>query len=146
MTYGGYSAAPIAAGGGDAPTSGVYVPTFTSVAPAAPQGVTVTAPEGLHWSRIGDVVTVAGRLHVLPTILSPDTAFDMTLPFASSDLDGLGGVANGSSAPQGTNNVTIAPGIVTAASGNARVSLSLQFNDSPGAFSMGVTFTYTVVA
>jgi len=61
-------------------TSGTYTPTYTNVANVASFGTV----SDLSYYRVGDMVTVFGRVSIDPTSASVDTEFRGTLPIASN--------------------------------------------------------------
>ncbi len=61
-------------------TSGTYVPTYTNVANVASFGTV----SDLNYYRVGDMVTVFGRVSIDPTSASVNTEFRGTLPIASN--------------------------------------------------------------
>lgn len=60
--------------------SGTYTPTFTNVANVASFGTVSDAT----WCRIGNAITVSGRVSIDPTAGAVNTQFRMTLPVASA--------------------------------------------------------------
>ncbi len=61
--------------------SGTYTPTSTSVANL---DANPTTNANWTWTRVGNVVIVAGTFSANPTTASTTTTFDLTLPIASS--------------------------------------------------------------
>lgn len=59
--------------------SGTYTPSTTNVA-----NVTISGANVCRWKRVGNVVTVAGRLGLTPTAATTDTEIGVSLPIASS--------------------------------------------------------------
>jgi hypothetical protein len=68
--------------------SGTYTPTGTSVS-----NIGTLTPNSAQWTRVGNVVTVAGSVGIDPTAASAATVFDLSLPIASNlaNLNELGG-------------------------------------------------------
>jgi hypothetical protein len=64
------------------PIDGSYTPTTTIVTNFAGAGDVV--PYVTRWFRVGDMVTVFGRVDVTPTASGADTGFRMSLPIASN--------------------------------------------------------------
>jgi hypothetical protein len=85
---------------GDAGSSGKYTPTLGNTTNIAAS----TAFE-CQWMRVGNVVTVSGRVDIDVTSASVATAMTMSLPIASTFTGGrqLGGVA----APAGIANGSV---------------------------------------
>lgn len=72
--------------------SGTYTPTMTGVA-----NITSIFPAKCQWTRVGNVVTVAGGLALTPTATATETTFRVSLPIASDlaaveDLNGTASV------------------------------------------------------
>ena len=60
-------------------TSGTYTPTLTNVANAG-----TLLSDGAQYMRLGNVVTVSGRLQLIPTASATLTKIGMSLPIASN--------------------------------------------------------------
>jgi hypothetical protein len=74
--------------------SGTYTPTLTNVT-----NISSSTVEGLHYMRVGSVVTVAGRVRVTATAAG-NVRIDISLPIATTftagnQLGGAGGSATG---------------------------------------------------
>lgn len=71
-------------------SSGTYSPTLTAVS-----NIGSLSAEGFCWTRLGNVVSVAGHVTATPTSASTSTTFGISLPVASAftaiaDLAGTG--------------------------------------------------------
>lgn len=108
--------------------SGTYTPTFTAVA----GGPTVGTNSGAVWMRVGNVVTVAGRIAVTAVAASQ---FRLTLPIASN-LGGLGDLAGAA----GDINTTAAAAITADATNNAALFVCSGANPT-----LTYTFSYEVL-
>lgn len=117
--------------------SGTYTPTGTNVANAG----TITS-DGAQWLRVGNVVTVSGKMQVLPTAGSTLTRIRITLPVASALSEALVfecvGVAGVSSAS------AHAPGVVIANIANDEAEIQF-YSMGTGTNNVTYTFTYRVV-
>lgn len=60
-------------------TSGTYTPTLTNVA-----NINTTGVFACQWMRVGDVVTVSGRIAIRATLLGVYTEVGISLPVASN--------------------------------------------------------------
>ena len=64
--------------------SGTYTPTLTNVSNSS-NLVAYTS----QWMRVGNVVTVSGRVSVDPTNVSTNTQFRLTIPISYSNMFGI---------------------------------------------------------
>jgi len=113
--------------------SATYTPTLTNVA-----NTSVLGALSCQCMRVGNVVTVSGRLNVTPTAASTLTQFLISLPIASN----LGGFSNlGGAATIGTTTANL-PGTVQADTAADAAVVSFFSN---GTVSVGVTFTFSYV-
>jgi hypothetical protein len=78
-------------------SSGVYTPTATAVT-----NVDSATPDEFQWMRVGDVVTVSGRVSVDPTATGA-TIVRLSLPFASALASGAQCVGAGRVAESAVN-------------------------------------------
>jgi hypothetical protein len=63
------------------PSSGTYSPTLTNTTNVASS----SGSAATKWSRVGDIVTVAGQVSIDPTLAAPtDTVLEISLPVASN--------------------------------------------------------------
>lgn len=82
------------------PVAGTYTPTFTSVT-----NVTATTAYGAQYMRVGEVVTVSGKVDVTPTAGSSTTQVGISLP-VSSDISSQQNCC-GSAGAVGQNSVAV---------------------------------------
>jgi hypothetical protein len=113
--------------------TGSYTPTLTNVA-----NTSTTSPYLSRYSRVGNMVTVFGRLDVTPTVTATLTRVGISLPVASdlSSIQQCCGAAG--SVGEGTGGGVI--GDVT----NDRAELSFK-SDSTSIQGWSYTFSYEVV-
>jgi hypothetical protein len=128
-----------ASGGGGA-SAGTYDPTLSIVSPTPIATVAAAAP--FSWTRVGDVVSVAGLVDVTPSSNRATNEVDVSLPVASGSPASLAGVCTANSLPS-TDALEMA-GIIESSGANARVRWTSAFNNAPGPYTLAVRFSYVV--
>lgn len=113
-------------------SSGTYVPTLTGVS-----NVGSVSVAGARYSRIGDQVTVSGRITVTPTAANTRTDVNISLPIASNF--GGGADCGGSAAAISGSPPVVAAGLIfsDAAADQARLAFIAPNNSV-----QTVTFTF----
>lgn len=113
--------------------AGTYTPTLTSVA-----NLDSTNAFAANYMRVGNVVTVSGRISVDPTASGTTTTVGISLPVASDfgAIEDCGGVsAAGEFAESGA---------IVADTTNNRATLTFQ-SASTASHTIAFTFTYRVI-
>ena len=125
---------PFSLSGLGAITSGTYTPTLTNVT-----SVTSSTAYECQYMRVGNVVTVSGRVAVTPAIAGTQTVLGVTLPVASNlgAAEDLGGVAF-------SPTVQSSGAAMLADTTNDRAQMEWVPPNS-SATSMYFIFTYTVI-
>lgn len=131
---------PASGGGGVAVDAGTYSPTLSIVSGNLS---TVDAAAPFTWSQVGDVVTVAGVIDVVPSGLSAANEIDVSIPVASGSLASLAGTCAGNTLPGSTDALEMA-GVVVSSGTAARAKFTTAYNNAPGAFTFSVVFQYLV--
>ncbi len=131
---------PASGGGGVAVDAGTYSPTLSIVSGNL---LTVTPASPFTWSQVGDVVTVAGVINVVPSALSAANQIDIPVPVASGSLASLAGTCAGNTLP-GSNNALEMAGVVVSSAIAARCKWTSAFNNAPSAHTLSVVFQYLV--
>lgn len=116
--------------------SGTYTPTATNVTNA-----TAGTCEVAKWTRLGNVVSVSGRMSLTPTVAATTTVWGLSLPIASgftntSDLNGL--------VHTGLLAAADRPGVINADTTNDRANLSIR-SSSAAAEDYYYMFQYEVL-
>lgn len=121
-------------GTGTATPSGRYTPTLTNVA-----NLDGSTAYQCQWVRVGDVVTVSGRVDLDITTISTATQLDISLPVPSA-FTGFHECAGTAVSPSGSSVVAA----IMAEATNDRATLQFV-TPSGSAFSMFFHFTYSVL-
>ena len=103
-----------------------YTPTLTNTT-----NVSSSTPESIHAMRVGNSVTVYGRVTLTPTITLTNTVLTISLPFATvmggpSDVGGTG-AANGVVVFAGTTTSASTCFLQWTASGTSSQTMSFSF-------------------
>lgn len=115
--------------------SGTYTPTLTNVTNVASSTANTT-----QYMRVGNVVTVSGRVDITATASATQTTIRMTLPVASA----LSSVQQLSGTGMAISATSVAPVRITADAGTDTASLVfVSFNTSSQIFAF--QFTYLVI-
>jgi hypothetical protein len=124
-----------AASGNNIPTlaSGTYTPTLTSVANVASSSASVC-----QFMRVGDVVTVSGKITIQATALLTSTQIGISLPVASAFANDF--QCGGTGAPVGVNS----SGPIYADATNARAEFNYISADMTSR-AFHFSFTYRLV-
>jgi len=113
--------------------SGTYTPTLTSVANVASSSASVC-----QYMRVGDVVTVSGKITIQATALLTSTSIGISLPVASSFANDF--QCGGTGAPIGANSA----GPIYADATNDRAEFNYVSADTTSR-AFHFSFTYRVV-
>ena len=114
--------------------SGTYTPTLTGTA-----NVAASTAYACQWMRVGNIVTVSGKVDITPTANATSTAATLTLPVASNFAND--GELAGVSKQNGTDGTT---GRVNAATASDLAVLNFT-SDGTALRSHWFTFTYQVI-
>lgn len=114
-------------------SNGTYTPTLTSVANVASSSAAVC-----QYMRVGDVVTVSGKITIQATASLTSTSIGISLPVASSFADDF--QCGGTGAPIGANSA----GPIYADATNDRAEFNYVSADTTSR-AFHFTFTYRVV-
>lgn len=119
-------------------TSGTYTPTATNIS-----NVSSSTPVICNYFRVGDMVTVTGRIEFVNTGATTGTTIELTLPIASN----FGAYTDCSGVGQGTPNITngITQIIFDANASNDKATLNCWANSYVGSQIAYFTFTYKVI-
>lgn len=115
--------------------SGTYTPTLTNTT-----NVAASTAYACQYMRVGNVVTVSGRVNIDATTTATNTTLGVSLPVASNfaAAQNAGGTFSPSSAAQSVS------GVIFADSTNDRASFRILI-DSAAAADYYFTFTYQVI-
>lgn len=116
-------------------TSGTYTPTLTNVT-----NVTSSTAYSIHYSRIGNEVTVSGKVDVTPTTTGTATV-GISLPIASNFTATTNAAGSGGTGDAGS---IVDTGIISGDVTNDRANLKFYVN-STFSVTIGFTFMYTVL-
>ena len=115
--------------------SGTHTPTLTNVA-----NVSSSTAFPCHYMRVGNVVTVSGRVRFTPSAVDTNTAFRMSIP-VESNFGGMGN-AGGTFSSYTTTN-TNAGGVYADSATNT--VLFATRSSSTALVDYAFTFTYQVI-
>lgn len=113
--------------------SGTYTPTLTSVA-----NISASTPDVLQWIRVGNVVTVSGKVIFTATATATLTQLGMSLPIASTTSAST--KIGGNIAGQTVANF----GAIFADTTNNRATISIASTTTTASVNYQVHFTYLV--
>jgi hypothetical protein len=117
--------------------SGTYSPTLTIVANIASVSVNVA-----QWIRVGNCVTVAGRVDIDPTAASVATSLGISLPIASTFPGGVAIHIGGVAARMSTSLAPLCASII-ADETNSRATL--QFLNDADVANNGWSYHFTYI-
>jgi hypothetical protein len=115
-------------------SAGTYTPTLTNVTNTGSSSAFLC-----QWMRVGNTVTVSGRLQTTATAGGTASQLDVSLPVASNFTDG-GGLGGAGTSFSGTGNVPVV--IFTETANDRARFLFTPVSGSPQA--IGFVFTYLV--
>lgn len=117
--------------------SGIYLPAATATG-----GLTTLTSDSATWSRIGNIVTVHGRLSVTPSSGTTTSTFTLSLPVNSHFYNG--DACFGVLTTSATNNGFLAGGVQCGVAGTNTASVTVAASGQTSAFEVYYSYQYQV--